>query len=185
MSDPDSIRYDDDRLTKMGVRLLTPENTTIFEGAFNLLHCVIKDDQLYRGAYAMLMFPVGHPDHFISLHYTDTGDKDREIGIIENLNAFPEKVQNLVRGTLVKQYYEQTITRIHGIKNNFGLLFFDVETEQLGRMEFIMPWRGDRAEDFGQNGKILLDAFDNRYIIPDVSGLPLADRNTFTSFIYW
>ena len=48
-----------------------------------------------------------------------------------------------------------------------------------------MPWRYDRAEDYGTNGKVLLDAYDNRYIIPDLAQLPPADRRAFTSFIYW
>jgi hypothetical protein len=32
---------------------------------------------------------------------------------------------------------------------------------------------------------VLLDAFDNRYIIPDVRQLPAADRLRFSAFIYW
>lgn len=187
MSTPDAERYDDQRLVGMGVRLLTPANTTIFEGTFSLLHCAVAGDTLYRGVYAVLMFPIRHADRFISLRYTDAADKDKEkeIGIIDELGAFPAEHQRLVRNTLVKHYYEQVLTRIYGIDNRFGLLFFDVETQLQGRRQFVMPWRGDRAEDYGANGKILLDAFDNRYIIPDVAELPTADRNVFTSFIYW
>ena len=185
MSGADSQTYDDGRLVAMGVRLLTPENTTIFEGTFSLLHCAVKGDTLYRGVFAVLMFPIRYPDRFISLRYTDAEDKEIEVGIIDDLAAFPEEVRRLVLDTLVKHYYEQTITRIYNVENRYGLLFFDVETAQLGRLQFVMPWRGDRAEDFGPNGKTLLDAFDNRYIISDLSALPTADRNAFTSFIYW
>jgi hypothetical protein len=182
---PDTHLYDDKRLTQMGVRLLTPENATIFDGSFSLMHCEVKGDNLYRGVFAVLMFPIRYPDRYISLRYTDLEDKEKEIGVIEDLTGFPLEAQRLVRNTLVKHYYEQTLTRIHSVENRFGLLFFDVETQQLGRLQFVMPWRGDRAEDFGPNGKALLDAFDNRYIIPDLGALPAADRNAFTSFIYW
>lgn len=185
MSAPDTTLFDDQRLVGMGVRLLTPENANIFEGTFSLLHCAVKDDTLYRGVFAVLMFPIRHTDRFISLRYTDADDKEKEIGVIDDLNAFPPDVQRLIRKTLVKHYYEQTLIRIFSVENQFGLLFFDVETQQLGRLQFVMPWRGDRAEDFGTNGKILLDAFDNRYIIPDIAELPAADRNAFTSYIYW
>lgn len=184
MAAPEEL-YDDQRLVKMGVRLLTPANTTIFEGTFSLLHCAVKDDTLYRGVYAVLMFPIRHIDRYISLRYTDMEDKDKEIGIIEELGLFPAEAQQLVRNTLVKHYHEQTLTRIYSIKNEYGLLFFDVESQQLGRLQFVMPWRGDRAEDFGVNGKTLLDAFDNRYLIPDLAELPSADRDAFTSYIYW
>jgi hypothetical protein len=185
MSTPDAERFDDQRLVGMGVRLLTPEIATIFEGTFSLMHCAVKGDTLYRGVFAVLMFPIRHVDRFISLRYTDPEDKEKEIGIIDDLSVFPAEVQQLIRNTLVKHYYKQTLTRIYSVENNFGLLFFDVETQQLGRVQFVMPWRGDRAEDFGANGKLLLDSFDNRYIIADLAELPTADRNAFTSFIYW
>ncbi len=185
METPDTQHYDDQRLSTIGVRLLTPANATIFEGTFSLIHCAVKNDTLYRGVYAVLMFPIKDSDRFISLRYTDDEDKDKEIGVIEALDAFPAEAQRLVRDALVKHYHEQVLTRIHSVENKFGLLFFDVESRQLGRIQFVMPWRGDRAEDYGANGKILLDAFDNRYIIPDIADLPVADRNAFTSYIYW
>jgi ATP-binding cassette, subfamily B, bacterial len=176
--------YDDQRMVGVGVRLLTPDNTTIFEGTFSLMHCAVKEDTLYRGVFAVMMFPITHPERYISLRYTDRKDKEQEIGIITDLAGFPEPARLLVQANLIKHYYEQIITRVYDVKNKFGLLFFDVET-QLGRKQFILPWRGDRAEDYGANGKVLLDAFDNRYLIPDLTKLPPADRNAFTSFIYW
>lgn len=183
MTEP-AIQYDDARLVGIGVRLLLPATTTIFEGTFSLIHVSVKDDTLYRGVFAVMMFPIRHPDQFISLRYTDAKDREQEIGIIEDLGVFPQAAQQLVRSALVKHYYEQTVTRIYKVENRFGLLFFEVET-QLGRREFVMPWRGDRAEDYGATGKVLLDAFDNRYIIPDLTRLPAADRNALTAYVYW
>ncbi len=182
-----ATRYDDARLAEIGVRRLTPANTTVFEGTFSLVHVAVKNDTLYRGVFAVMMFPIRHPDRFISLRYTDVTDgrdREQEIGVIEDLGVFPVEAQRLVRASLVKHYCEQVVTRIYKVENRFGLLFFQVET-QLGRREFVMPWRGDRAEDYGATGKVLLDAFDNRYIIPDVGQLPPADRNTLTAYVYW
>jgi hypothetical protein len=168
----------------IGVRYLTPETATIFEGTFSLMHCAVKGDTLYRGVFAVLMFPISNPERYISLRYTDDKDKEQEIGVIEDLAVFPKEAQQVVRNSLVKHYYERVIQRIFDVEYKFGLLFFDVETG-LGRSQFVMPWRGDRAEDYGANGKVLLDSFDNRYIIPDLSALPAADRRAFTNYIYW
>ena len=167
-----------------GVRRLMPETTTIFEGTLSVLHCAIKNDQLYRGVFAIRMFPVRHPARYISLHYTDMNDKDREIGVIEDLSVFPAEQQALVARDLTAHYCEKLIRRVFVVRYEFGLLFFEVET-QSGREEFVMPWRGDRAEEYGDNGRVLLDALDNRYIIPDLAALPPADHARFTSFIYW
>lgn len=174
----------ENRLIATGVRRLEPATTKIFEGAFSLLHCAVPGEPTYRGVFAVLMFPIRFPDRYISLRYTDDRDKIREIGIIDDLAAFADETQKLVRSTLMKHYHEQTITRIHEVRLEYGLLFFRVETAH-GPAEFMMPWRHDRAEDFGTNGKVLLDVSDNRFIIPDVLALPPHDQHRFTSYVYW
>lgn len=182
---PAAPLFDDERLANIGVRWLIPADTAIFEGSFSLLHCQVKGDDLYRGVFAVLLFPVSHPDRFVSLRFVDTKDKEQEIGIIDDLGQFPPEAQKLVRDNLRKQYYELTITRVYSIRHEFNLLFFEVETQSVGRREFVMAWRGDRTEDYGQNGKVLLDALDNRYLIPDLGKLPANDQRVFTRFIYW
>lgn len=165
------------------IKRLTPENTHIYEGEFSLLHCRV-DCMLYRGVFAVRLFPIRHPGHFISLNYTTPEDKVREIGVIETLSDFPEDAIRLVHQTLGKYYYEQHISRVYSIKLRFDLLFFDVQTHR-GREEFILPWRHDRTEEYDAHGKVLLDALDNRYIIPNVLALPERDRKELTRFIYW
>ena len=172
------------RLAATGVRRLHGEETVIFEGTFSLLHVAIKGDQTYRGVFAVRMFPVRNPTRYISLRYTDSKEKEHEIGVIEDLSSFPKDQQDLVHRSLALHYHEQIIRRVFSVEYRFGLLFFDVETQR-GREQFVMPWRGDRAEDYGERGKALLDAFDNRFIIPCVEDLPTADHQRFTSFIYW
>ena len=176
---------DDARLVATGFHRLLPGTTRVFRGAFSLLHCQVEGDAaLYRGVWAVLLFPITHPDQFVSLRYTDADDKEQEIGVIVRLADFSADAQELIRATLVKQYYQQVITGIRGIECRFGLLFFDVETAG-GPRAFTMPWRHDRAEDFGSQGKVLLDSLDNRYIIPDLGALPPTDRRKLTGFIYW
>jgi hypothetical protein len=166
------------------VRWLAPEKTSIFEGTYALLHCAVKGEGLYRGVFAVLMFPISHPDEFVSLRFTDREDRICEIGVIRSLNEFPPQAQELIRESLNRQYHEQTITKIHRVKCKYSLLFFEVETRR-GREEFIMPWRYDRAEDYSARGKLLLDVFDNRYVVPDVAALPSVERRRFLSYVYW
>ena len=92
------------RLAGTGVRRLTPATTKIFEGAFSLMHCAVLGDPMYRGVFAVLMFPIRYPDRYISMRYTGEKDKVYEIGVIDDLSAFPEATQALVRAVLKKQY---------------------------------------------------------------------------------
>ena len=166
------------------IRRLRPEETRVFPGHAQL-HCEVEGEPLYRGVFAVLLFPVSNPSRFVSLRYTDTEDKIQEIGVIENLEDFPEEHQQLVRQTLGKQYHQQTIYRIFNVKCEYGwLLTFDVQTDR-GREEFMMRWRQDRADAYGPKGKVLLDVHENRFIIPDTAALPTKDRRRLLSYIYW
>jgi hypothetical protein len=171
-------------LRASGIRRLPPASTRVYLGMFSVLHVQVNDDEHYRGVFAMRMFPVRYQDQYISLHYTDDADKDHEIGVLEDLSVFPEEQRRLINGSLSAHYYEQWIVKIHDIRSEYGLLFFDVETRQ-GRKEFVMPWRGDRAEEYGDKGKVLLDAMDNRYIIKDMQDLSALDLAKLKRFIYW
>lgn len=178
--------YQDDLLKKTGIRRLVPAETKIFEGTFSLLHCAVTGDDLYRGVFAVRMFPIRYPDHLISLRYTAADDKEKEIGIIENLNEFDTQAQALIRSSLVKHYYEQIICGIRGIEYKYGLLFFKVvmAADQSER-EFLMWWSTNSAEEYGEHGKVLIDVHENRYILPNVDELTASERREFTSYIYW
>ena len=168
-----------------GVLWLTPSNAHVYESDFSLLHCrVEREDAVYRGVFAVLMFPVRHPKRFVSLRYFNSSGREEEIGVIENLRDFPREEQRLIKQRLSRHYHEQVILRIYQIQSEFGLLFFDVETQR-GREQFVMPWRADCAEAFGEKGKVLRESLGNRYIVPDIEALPPADQRRFTSHIYW
>jgi hypothetical protein len=176
-------------VAEVGVRFLDPGTTKIFTAAHDLLHVQIEDpdwegDRLYRGVFAVMAFPISCPDKFISLRFFEENSRDKEIGMIEDPTLFPSEVQDLIHRSLARNYFEQIISRVRSVEFTYGLLFFDVETGH-GRREFQMRWRYDRTQDFGENGKVLLDVYENRFIIPDISSLPKADREALTRYIYW
>ena len=66
----------------------------------------------------------------------------------------------------------------------YNLLLVAVDTDK-GPVEFYMRWAQDRAVDYGQKGKVLIDVDDNRYLIPDTEAMPLKERTDFTRYIDW
>jgi ATP-binding cassette, subfamily B, bacterial len=148
------------------------------------MECEIQGEGLYRGVSAVMLFPISHPDRWISLRHTDDQDKEKEIGVIESILDLSDEDQGLVREALDKHYHEPVIQKVHSIRHKYGQLFFDVETET-GRTQFVTPWRGDRAEDYGQSGKVILDALSNRYLIRDMNQLSPKERRLVTTYIYW
>lgn len=171
-------------LEQMDVRFLKPEDVKIFRGTFNLMHLTDSDGTLYRGVYAIRAFPITCPKKYIFLFYYDEKDRSREIGVIEDIDIFPEEVREIILDVMRKHYFGYTIQQIHSIKLEFGTLRFEVETDK-GPKAFDMRWASHRTLDFGESGKILLDVFDDRYVIPDVNSLSRIDRDLFTRYVYW
>jgi uncharacterized protein (DUF1015 family) len=165
-------------------KLLQPSDISIHEGVHGLMECVLHSGEKFRGVSAVLLFPITHAERFVSLRYTDEMDKEREIGIIGGLATFPADAVDLLRKSLAKHYHEQRVEHVLRIKNEFGQLFFKVQTQR-GIEDFVMPWRQDRAEDYGHSGKVLLDALNNRYLIPDIEALSEKEKRLLRTFIYW
>ncbi len=182
MTDP-SLQDDGAEISQTEIRFLTPDMCRIHLGTHDALHVTVKNERIYGGVYAAYAFPVRHPDSYISLLHT-TSDEEIEIGIIRDLGTFPEADATLVRQALERRYFVHTITHIHHVGWKYGFVFLDVETDK-GHAEFLMPWRHDRAFDYGSRGKVLIDVDDNRYLIPDLEKLPAKERNEFRRYIYW
>ena len=169
------------------LRFLTPDMCRIHLGTRGALHVTVMNDRIYGGVYAAYVFPVAHPDEYISLVHSTGTRKDRkemEIGIIRNLNEFPAADAELVRQALARRYFVHTITEIRHIGWKYGFLSFDVSTDK-GDITFLMQSRYDRAVNYGRQGKILLDVDDNRFLIPDMDKLPDHQRQEFQRYIYW
>jgi hypothetical protein len=166
------------------VRYLTPENIHIFIGRLGSIHCIIDNQDAFANVHCLLCFPIIHPDRFISIYYTADDGKEWEIGVVENPDIFPAETQKIIHESLKQHYFEQTILRLYEIRWEYGLLFLDVET-LAGRKTFSMQWLQGKALEYGKSGKVLIDTFENRFVIPSLKDLPTSDRNRLMRFIYW
>jgi hypothetical protein len=166
------------------VKRLPPADFLLRKAASGLLGCQVPGGEACSGVSAVLLFPVSYPRQFVSLRYVDAADKEQELGVIEDMDALAPEQQALVQESLNKQYHEPRVLRIIRVRQEFGQLFFKVETQR-GVEDFVMPWRQDRAEDWGTNGKVLLDSLNNRYLIPDVDLLSPMEKRLFKTHVYW
>ncbi|HOJ30851.1 MAG TPA: DUF1854 domain-containing protein [bacterium] len=171
-------------IKKPEIVFLDPKKIKIFRGTFETIHLMLEDGSLYRGVFAVAAFPVSNPNKYISLFCYDERDREYEIGMIEDIEPLPEEAKKLIVDALKRQYFSFEILAINSIKFAYGLLFFDVETDK-GPREFSMKWETRFAFDFGRKGKILVDIFEDRYVIRDISKLNKIEQELFTRYIYW
>lgn len=165
-------------------RWLQPGSCRLYLGKHGALGVDVPGEEDYGGVFAIRCFPVHHPECYLSLRYFNTLKREVEVGIIVDLAQWDGETQSLVRQSLAKRYFVHTITTVHGIELFNGYLAVRVDTD-LGPMEFMMRWRADQAQDYGESGKMLLDTEDNRYLIPNVEELPVAERDLVRKYIYW
>ena len=171
--------------TFQGIRFLDPGTTRIHLGTRGALHVTVAGERIYPGVFAMLAFPQSAGQgRYVSLRYLNEDRREEEIGMIRRLADFREQEQRLVEESLGKRYFLHVIQTIRSVQFRFGFLEFDVETDK-GPRSFAMRWRRDRAYDHGKDGKVLVDASENRYLVPSLSALSRQEAILFRRYIYW
>ena len=166
------------------MRWLRPQVAQIHIGSFNTLHATVKNERIYGGVFAVRCMPVRHPRRYLSLRYVNGEGAEQEIGVIGDLADWPPDAQRLVDESLRKRYFVHEVRSIEEVKQVGSYLHFAVETD-LGPVQFTMRAQGEKAQEFGAGGKMLIDTDENRYLIPEVEALPERDRRLFRRHIYW
>jgi ABC-type multidrug transport system ATPase subunit len=141
-------------------------------------------DARHPGVFAVRLFPASAPDGYVSLRIWDRDGREQELGLIRDLTVWPTEARQLITEALSRRYLLRSIERIESIKLEFGNLSMQVQTS-LGDEQVRMRWSQSQVQDFGQNGKILIDLEENRYLVRDVEQLPERDRELFQRYVYW
>ena len=161
-----------------------PQHTRIICDERNNLHVHITGERDFSGVFALQCMPVRHPNKYISLRWVIEDDREQEIGIIKDLKEWPSEVQKLITEALMRRLLLHVIQKIEEISEERNYLMFKVQTDH-GPRSFTMRWSHETAIEYGAHGKVLQDVEENRYLIPDVSALPEAERKAFERYIFW
>ena len=116
-------------------------------------------------------FPQTEPDLWWALLHRD----NRVIGVIPE----PEKLDDESRTTAIKclegVYFLPQITAVHSLKEEFGAIYFEVDTDR-GPRSFVSKGVREALEEIGDGDIILTDVHENRYAIPDPVRLDAKSR---------
>lgn len=122
-------------------------------------------------------FPVTNPNEFLSVREPDSKKMGRgkEIGMIRYMKDFSEEEQILFLEELDRRYFSPEITKINSVKDKFGYMYWEVETNA-GNMTFLInnPFSNIRLLE---DGRIFINDIDgNSFQIKDPRKL---DSNSF------
>lgn len=150
------------------LNILDPKKVHIHRDEFNILKLDFEGDNGDKKSSAVevsMGFPLTDPDIFISLVELKDGKRDKEVGIIEDLRKLDSKSRKILKAELKRAYFMPRITKINAMKENHGVMKFNVETDK-GQREFETKYKEDIRKLKG--GRIIVkDSDGNRYEIKD------------------
>jgi len=175
--DEEALKKESEELLEM--RLLTSENALFArtEGGFASLK---TGDKEYSRVGIYLTFPLTNPEEFISIREAD--EKAKEIGMIEKLSALAPDQQEIIREQIKLRYFMPVITKVLGIKDEYGYAYWHVATD-FGACRFTTQISGDAVVTLNDCRLLITDIDGNRYEIPDFNQLHITERKKLDLFI--
>ena len=161
------------------LRYLTKENAKFERTPGGFVKLTYKDKTYDRvGVYRT--FPVTMPEEFISIREAD--EKAREIGVVEKLSALDPEQAKMLKEQLDLRYFTPEITKIFDIKTEYGYGYFHVMTTY-GECRFTIHNGGSSVVSLTDTRIIINDLDGNRFEVPDIMKLTVAERKKLDLFI--
>ena len=132
--------------------------------------------------------PMTDPTRFISLRGCEPGTtKEVEVGILRDMAELTAGDRKLLEDALARRYLVQTILKIRGIREEFGYMYWDVDTDR-GDKQLVLPrWNQANVVEMGESGqgRIVIDVWGNRSLIHDLGALDERSLGVFERFVHW
>lgn len=180
----DLQEFDEEALKKeseevLNMRLLTAENAVFArtEGGFLSLKF---EEKTYERVGVYLTFPLTNPEEYISIREAD--EKAKEIGMIQSLKDMPGEVQDMIQEQVRLRYFMPVIRKVMEVKDEYGYAYWHVQTD-FGSCRFTTNMGGDAVVALGEARYQITDIDGNRYELPDLYALSVAERKRLDLFI--
>ncbi len=164
------------------VVILRPDQVR-FQRQGDTLSLTLADGTHYPRVILRSCFPVSEERSYISVRDATTEEQE-EIGIIQDWDALDEENRQALAAELTLHYFVPRIQRVKSIREEFGFLYWSVETDK-GPKEFVM--RNSivhYARQVGPERWLLIDVNQARYEIPQVSALDGPSQKLVKRFLY-
>jgi hypothetical protein len=168
-----------------GIRYLGPADIRFHLTPLDQLRATLGDGTELAEVLVYRTRPISDPDHYISVRVGATATEQREVGIIRTLAALGPDQRRLLHEALDRRYFIHIITEIKAMREEFGYLYWECETDKGLRRFPSARWDQSKAVHAGNGCHIITDVDGNRYEIPDVEKLDPDSRVRFRRYIYW
>ncbi len=144
------------------LRLLEPAKIRLFQAA-GVTRMTEGEERSWVKASPARAFPLSDPDHYIGL--LDGAGKD--IGMIYDPALLDPESRQLLAKDLERRYFVPQIERVLYVKEEFGTIYWTVETDK-GESEIIVRNLRDNLQELSPTRVIITDIHGNRYEFQNV-----------------
>lgn len=143
---------------------------------------LIVGDTEYPRVVLRCAFPVSDESTFLSVRDATKEEQD-EIGMLDDWTVLAEENRAAVAAELSLHYFVPEITRVARIREEFGFLYWTVETDK-GPKEFVMRDSVVHyAREVGPNHWLIIDVGQARYEIPDLTRLDAGSQRLVRRYL--
>lgn len=152
---------------------LDPKRTKIFRTDSGHLRLMAHDERSYLDVKVVRAFPFSAPSRYIT--FLDAKDRDSIIGMISDPEDLDEESRRLTYEALGDHYFLPIVTKVYSLREEFGTMYFDIDTDR-GRRRFVARGIRDGMEEFESGEVIIPDVDGNRYRVVDWRKLDARSR---------
>jgi len=167
------------------VRFVEPGDVTVWRDRFGQLRLKLADGREYRDVHLTLAFPVSHATRMLVLRDADLA----EIGVIDDYRSVEEQSRHVITEDLEKAYFIPRIERILSVREQRGVVTFEVVTDR-GPRTIEVPQTHSRRRGPASDvvllsgGRVIIhDADANRYEIPRLADLDVRSQALLDEFL--
>ena len=180
----DSVSDEEETADPPQLKWLSPFETEFRPGQHDRIELWVDGERIASNVFLVRTFPASRPDEFFSVRSWNEVGEEIECGMIRSLEGWTDQNQQRIDELLSRRYLIRKIRRVLSSQLESGYLTLDVETDA-GTEQFVIRWTQSQALDYGDNGKLLIDTKENRYVVEDIDQLLAEDRERFLQYIYW
>jgi Domain of unknown function (DUF1854) len=135
------------------------------------LRLTVEDESSYLKVTVARAFPLSHPQRYFSVRFGD----NKEVGVLVDVAELDEESRRLVAEELERRYLVPVIRRVIRIKERFGTVEWEVDTDR-GVYRFTTRNMREKVVQPSPGRYLLTDVDENRYDVRDLAALDAASQ---------
>jgi hypothetical protein len=147
------------------LRIFDPKKIRVFRHA-GVPRLTLQNDRSWVKVGVARAFPLSDPDHYIG--FLDANLRDA--GLLHDPSLLDPESRKVVDEELEKRYFIPVVERVISVKEEFGTIYWIVETDR-GEREIVARNLRDNLMELSSSRVILTDVDGNRFEFPDVNKL--------------